>query len=646
MSQASWLCAAAVLLFALSPPASGDEPPAGKRPPNVVIILADDAGYGDLGCYGGKDDPTPNLDRMATEGMRFTDFYVAQAVCSASRTALLTGCYPNRVGILGALGPASRQGIGHREKTIADLLKTRGYATAVCGKWHLGHHPQFLPTRHGFDEYFGLPYSNDMWPHHPTANFPDLPLLEGEKVVGLNPDQSKLTTWYTERAVGFIAKNKDRPFFLYVAHSMPHVPLFVSDKFKGKSKHGLYGDVILELDWSVGQILAALKEHHLDEQTLVLFTSDNGPWLSYGDHAGSAGPLREGKFNTWEGGVRMPCVVRWPGQVPAGAVCREPAMTIDLLPTLAKLAGAALPEHKIDGLDIWPLLAGKPGAKNPHEAYFFYWDRHLQAIRSGRWKLHFPHPYRTLAGKPGGTGGKPAEYGEAKTPRALFDLEQDPGETTDVADRRPDVVARLEKLADAAREDLGDSATKRPGKGVRPADVVPAKTVRVLIQTEKGDIELELNAEKAPATTANFLKYADGKFYDGGRFHRTVTRDNQPDDKVKIEVIQAGANPEKAKDELPPIKLERTRDTSLRHKDGTVSMARDGPDTATSDFFVCVGDQPELDFGGRRNPDGQGFAAFGRVVKGMDVVKKIQAAPAEGQKLTPPVQILKVVRRP
>src|SRR4051794_15960939 len=238
------------------------------RLPNVVIVYADDLGYGDLGCYGAKGWETPNLDRMAKEGVRFTDFYVAQAVCSASRAALLTGCYPNRVGILGALGPASKVGISDKEKTIADLLKARGYATAAYGKWHLGHYPPFLPTRHGFDDYFGLPYSNDMWPKHPTTKFPDLPLIEGEKIVQHNPDQTQLTTWYTERAVRFIETNKDRPFFLYVAHNMPHVPLHVSSKFQGKSERGLYGDVIMEIDWSVGQILAALKKQGLDEQTL------------------------------------------------------------------------------------------------------------------------------------------------------------------------------------------------------------------------------------------------------------------------------------------------------------------------------------------------------------------------------------------
>jgi arylsulfatase A-like enzyme len=459
----------ASILALLAHQASAAEPAKPNRPPNVIIILADDQGYGDAGCYGARDFATPNLDRLAREGVRFTDFYVAQPVCSASRAALLTGCYPNRIGIFGALNPSSTHGISSEEKTLAEVLKPRGYATAIYGKWHLGHRPKFLPTRHGFDDYFGLPYSNDMWPKHPTDRFPDLPLFEGEKVIEYNPDQTKLTTWYTERAVKFIEKNKDRPFFLYVPHTMPHLPLHVSDRFKGKSKQGLYGDVIMEIDWSVGEILAALKKHGLDEQTLVIYTSDNGPWLSYGNHAGSAGQLREGKMTTWEGGVREPCLMRWPGHIPAGIVCREPAMTIDILPTVAKLAGAELPRHPIDGLDIWPLVTGKPGAKSPHEAFYFYWDRHLEAVRSGRWKLHFPHSYITLSGKPGGRDGKPALYKEGKTPLALYDLETDPGETRDVAKEHPDVVRRLETLADKAREDLGDSATGQRGKGVRLA---------------------------------------------------------------------------------------------------------------------------------------------------------------------------------
>src|SRR5262249_27849711 len=268
----------------------------------------------------------------------------------------------------------------------------------------------------------------------PTDKFPDLPLIEGEKVVEHNPDQTKLTTWYTERAVKFVEKNADRPFLLYVPYAMPHVPLHVSEKFKGKSKQGLYGDVIMEIDWSVGEIRGALKKHGLDERTLVIFTSDNGPWLSYGNHAGSAGPLREGKMTTWEGGVRLPCLMRWSGKIPAGSECREPAMTIDILPTVAKLAGADLPRQPIDGLDIWPLMAGTTDAKSPHEALYFYWKQDLEAVRSGRWKLHFPHGYVTLADKSAGKDGKPAKYADEKTPLALFDMERDIGETKNVAD--------------------------------------------------------------------------------------------------------------------------------------------------------------------------------------------------------------------
>jgi arylsulfatase A-like enzyme len=442
-----------------------------RNTPNVVVVFTDDQGYQDVGCFGSPKIKTPNLDRMAAEGMRFTDFYVAQAVCSASRAALMTGCYSNRVGILGALGPGSKQGISDKEMTIAQLVKKRDYATAIFGKWHLGDRPQFLPTRHGFDEYFGLPYSNDMWPHHPTNGkaYPPLPLIEGEKTIATNPDQTQLTTWYTERAVKFIEKNRQRPFFLYVAHNMPHVPLFVSDKFKGKSERGLYGDVIMEIDWSVGQILETLKRLDLDSQTLVIFTSDNGPWLSYGDHAGSALPLREGKGTMFDGGCRVPCIMRWPGKIPAGRMCNELAATIDVLPTIAGLIGVELPKDRvIDGRDIWPLMEGRPGAKSPHEAYYCYWNRELQAVRSRQWKLHFPHDYRTLAGAPG-SGGKPGPYRQAKIGAELFDLSNDIEEKVNLADKHPEVVRRLEALAEQAREDLGDSLTKRPGKNVREA---------------------------------------------------------------------------------------------------------------------------------------------------------------------------------
>jgi len=440
--------------------------------PNVVVIFTDDQGFGDVGAYGQPNFKTPNLDRMAAEGMKFTDFYVAQAVCSASRTALLTGCYPNRVGVLGALGPGSQHGINADDILISEVCKAQGYATAIYGKWHLGHHPQFLPMQHGFDDYFGLPYSNDMWPFHPTAGdrFPDLPLIEKNEII--NPkvtgkEQAQLTTWYTERAVEFITEHKDEPFFVYVPHSMPHVPLYVSDKFQGKSQQGLYGDVIMEIDWSVGQILDTLENLNLGEKTLVIFTCDNGPWLSYGNHAGSAGPLREGKGTAWDGGQREPCIMRWPGKIPAGSVCHEVASTIDILPTVAHLTGYQLPDDYIlDGKNIWPLMSGREGAKSPHEAFYFYWGSGLHAVRSGDWKLHLPHAYRSLTGRPG-RDGVPGGYSQQKTDLALYNLREDVGEKHNVIEEYPDVVERLMKHVEAARADLGDSLKNMNGKNVR-----------------------------------------------------------------------------------------------------------------------------------------------------------------------------------
>jgi arylsulfatase A len=446
-----------------------------ERPPNFVLIYCDDLGYADIGPFGAQGYATPHLDRMAQEGMKLTRFVSAAAVCSASRAALLTGCYPQRVGILGALGPGAKVGIHEDEILISELLKARGYATAIFGKWHLGDHPRFLPTRHGFDRYFGLPYSNDMWPHHPTAGnrYPPLPLIEGEQVIQTMPDQSQLTTWYTERAVAFIREHKDRPFFLYLPHSMPHVPLFVSDKFKGKTERGLFGDVIAEIDWSVGEILKTLAELGLDEHTLVFFSSDNGPWLSYGNHAGSAGPLREGKGTTFNGGHYEPTLARWPGKIPPGSTCRELASTLDILPTFARLAGAELPTDRvIDGRDIWPLLSDQPGARTPHEVFYYYWNNGLEAVESGPWKLHLPHEYRTLAGEPG-KDGRPGPYKQARIELALFNIEQDIGEQHDVAAQHPQVVQRLLALAEKAREDLGDSLTGREGRGRRQPGRLP-----------------------------------------------------------------------------------------------------------------------------------------------------------------------------
>jgi len=428
--------------------------------PNIVIIFTDDQGYADVGCFGAEGYETPNLDKMASEGMRFTDFYVAQAVCGASRAALLTGCYPNRIGMLGAPGPKSKHGINPDEILIPEMLKNKGYTTGMFGKWHLGHHKKSLPIHHGFDEYYGLPYSNDMWPHHPGVRhlpmkerlkkWPHLPLIEGDQIIDdeVTPEEQKsLTTDYTIKAVNFIKKNKDNPFFLYLAHSMPHVPLFVKDKNKGITKKGLYADIMWEIDWSVGEIIKSLKDNGIDENTLVIFTTDNGPWLSYGNHAGSAKPLREGKGTAWEGGVRVPCIMRWPKKIPSEKICSTPAMTIDILPTIAELTGSDLPNHSIDGKSIFPLMKGNPQAKSPHEAYFFYWGANLHAIRKGNWSLHLPHSYRSLKDQPG-KDGIPSKYIQKSTGIALFDLKNDIGQKEDLSEIHPNIVERLKNLGE------------------------------------------------------------------------------------------------------------------------------------------------------------------------------------------------------
>ena len=462
-----------------------------ERLPNVVLIFIDDLGYADIGAFGAKDYPTPNLDRMAKQGRTFTDFVASTAVCSASRASLLTGCYNVRLGIHGAYGPHAKEGIHPDEMTLAELCKQKDYATACFGKWHLGIHHEFLPLQNGFDHYYGLPYSNDMWPFHPDyvdlpANsakrkrgYPDLPLFEGNEIIDAQvtgEDQTRLTTDYTTRAVKFIEENKQRPFFLYVPHSMVHVPLFVSKKFEGKSGAGLFGDVMMEVDWSVGQIIEALNKNGLTENTLVIFTSDNGPWLSYGDHAGSAAPLREGKGTMFAGGCRVPTVMSWPGKIPADSTCDELSSTIDVFPTVAKLIDAKLPEHKIDGKDIRPLMFGEENAKSPHEVFYCYYKAgELHAVRDRQFKLHFPHSYRTMNGRPGGTNGKPNRYEQAKIGLELFDLKNDVSESTNVAEKHPDVVKRLSALAEVGRKDLGDKLQKIKGVGVRPVGRVKQK---------------------------------------------------------------------------------------------------------------------------------------------------------------------------
>ncbi len=456
---------------------SGCASPSPDRP-NVVLIFADDQGYGDVGVYGARGFTTPHLDRLAAEGMRFTDFYASQAVCSASRASLLTGCYAERVGILGALGPSAEHGLHEQETTIAEMLRARGYATGMVGKWHLGNWEPFLPLQHGFDEYLGLPYSNDMWPVDyngnpatagPKLQYPPLPLIEGNERVELIEtldDQDALTTRYAERAVDFIDGHADGPFFLYFAHSMPHVPLGVSERFRGRSQQGTYGDVIEEIDWSVGQVLEALDRHGVAGNTLVIFTSDNGPWLNYGNHAGSTGGLREGKGTAFEGGPRVPAIMRWPGHIAPGSVCTRMASTLDVLPTLAAVTKAALPGVEIDGVSILPLLEGEEGA-DPREVFHFYYGGELRAVREGRWKRVYRHRTRSYQGVAPGMDGYPGAYAFPTVPDALYDLESDIGETTDVAAEHPDVVARLDRLADQMRRALGDRLTERVGEEVR-----------------------------------------------------------------------------------------------------------------------------------------------------------------------------------
>jgi arylsulfatase len=457
--------------------------------PNIVLILMDDMGYGDIGSTGANQYDTPNLDRLASQGTRFTWYYCPQAVSSASRTGLLTGCYPNRLGISGALMPYSKVGINSEETTIAEMLKTKGYHTAIYGKWHLGCQKEFLPLQHGFDEYFGLPYSNDMWPvdydgvpirlkdtTSAKMRYPPLPLIEGnEKVAEIQTlaDQDKLTTWYTERAIKFIDQHKKEPFFLYLPHSMVHVPLGVSAKFRGKSKQGMFGDVMMEVDWSVGEVLKALERNGIDKNTLVIFTSDNGPWLNFGNHAGTTGGLREGKGTSWEGGQHVPCIMRWPGVVPEGAICNKLATAMDILPTLAAITGAKLPEKKIDGVSILSLLLGDKSATPRHELYYYYQRNSLEAVQLDYWKLILPHKGISYVGMVPGKDGWPGKTANIEIfSSQLYDLRRDPGERYNLVNEYPDIVKKLLKIADEARNDLGDDITNSPGANRRKAGSV------------------------------------------------------------------------------------------------------------------------------------------------------------------------------
>jgi arylsulfatase A-like enzyme len=445
---------------------------AARRPskPNVVLIFCDDLGYGDIGPFGCRHHRTPNLDRMAKQGRRFTSFYVTSGVCTPSRSSLMTGCYPKRVGLdqneTGAwvLFPGNKEGLHPSEITIAEIFKSKGYATAMVGKWHLGDQPEFLPTRQGFDQYFGIPYSNDMGPFLPgREHYPPMPLLRDEKVVETNCDQSQLTPRYTAEALEFLDANKDRPFFLYFAHTFPHNPVHASERFKGKSANNLYGDCVEEIDWSVGELLDRLERHSLAEKTLVIFTSDNGAASRWG---GNNGPLRGFKGSTWEGGMREPCVMWWPGQIPADTSCDQLMSTLDLLPTFAHLIGAQVPQDRIiDGVDATALLFEQPCPPSPRESFFYYFRDRLQAVRNERYKLILPR-----------------KQGKKTMPMQLYDLRDDPGESRNLLEtylaETPEIVAAqksLMRLAESCRKDLGDGK-EIPGENCRkPGFIEDAK---------------------------------------------------------------------------------------------------------------------------------------------------------------------------
>jgi len=427
------------------------------RRPNFVLIFLDDSGWADFQPFGENAYKTPNVLKLARQGCICRNFYVPQAVCSASRAALLSGCWPGRTQVFGAHGPGAR-GLDPAFATMGEVFQRAGYRTAVFGKWHIGDQPDTRPPARGFDESCGLMYSNDMWSHHPEnpeywGKHPLKFWENGEVTIEeVHPEhQHHLTTWYTEHAVDFIRRHRDTPFLLYVPHSMPHVPLFCSDKFRGKSGAGLYGDVMMEIDWSVGEIMKALRENGLEDDTVVFFSSDNGPWISYGNHAGRT-PFREAKGTSFDGGVRSACILRYPGHVRRRSHSARAFSTIDILPTFAALAGAPMPDNPVDGRDVWDLITGQPGAENPHDYYPLSITNRFEGIISGdgRWKLHLAHPYRTLDSP--GADGIPGKYRIEPIGLALFDLENDPLERSDVSAKFPEVTARLKTLAEAHRK--------------------------------------------------------------------------------------------------------------------------------------------------------------------------------------------------
>jgi arylsulfatase A-like enzyme/cyclophilin family peptidyl-prolyl cis-trans isomerase len=644
----------------LEPGVSAATPPR----PNIILILADDLGYGEVGCYGQQIIQTPRLDQMAREGMRFTQFYAGATVCAPSRSVLMTGQHHGHTRVRGNAGKANplAQSLRSNDVTVAKVLQAAGYRTALIGKWGLGDvgaAEQGLPRRQGFDYFFGF-----LNQHHAHNHYPDY-LWRNEEKVPLPNDLVPVgdqgggyarnpkvyaDDLFADEAVKFLGEHRAQPFFLFLSLVVPHANNERNRELKDGAEvpaYGPYADqpwptpnkghaaMITLMDAYVGRILDELKRLKLDERTLVIFTSDNGPHKESGNSVEffkANGPLRGIKRDLTDGGIRVPFIAWWPGTVKSKKVSDHVGYFGDFMATAAELAGATAPPN-LDSISFLPALRGSNRRQGTHEWLYFEFHEggfSSAAILDGRWKG--------------------IREGATHARVELYDLKLDVDERNNVAGRHPDRVARIRHYLDTARTDSPDWPV-RPGAGgaanprrQRQREGATVPRPRVQLETTLGRIELELDPDAAPLTVTNFLRYVGAGLYDGGRFHRTVTLSNQPASKVKIEVIQGAANPARTNEFLPPISIERTRDTGLKHLDGVISMARDGPDTAQDEFFICIGDQPELDFGGKRNPDGQGFAAFGKVTKGMDVVRRIQAAPADGQKLTPPIRIQRAVR--